>query len=193
MKTFWQHGYDTTSIAALTDAMGINASSLYAAFGGKRTLFSAALQRYLAGPASFALTAMDGAGSAHHAVRQLLYSAAAAYTQAGYPRGCLVISGATNCTPHSVDVQAELRAIRAQGLQALAQRIRAAVSAHEVPADTDPHTLATFYAGTLHAMSGLARDGATRADLEAVADLALTAWPAATRPSASRARQRRST
>ncbi len=188
MKTFWQYGYDTTSITALTDAMGINASSLYAAFGDKRALFSAALQRYLAGPASFTLTALDGAVSVHHAVRQLLHAAAAAYTQAGYPRGCLVISGATNCTPHSVDVQVELRAIRAQGQRDLAQRLSAAVDAHELPAGTDPHALAAFYAGTLQAMSGLARDGATRADLEAVADLALTAWPVATRRSARRLR-----
>jgi AcrR family transcriptional regulator len=187
MKTFWQHGYDTTSITALTDAMGINASSLYAAFGDKRSLFSAALQRYLAGPASFTLTAMDGAASAHGAVHQLLHAAAAAYTQPGYPRGCLVISGATNCTPQSVDVQAELRAIRAQGLRALAQRISAAVGDQELPADTDTHTLASFYTGTMQAMSGLARDGATRADLKAVADLALAAWPAK-RPPASRSR-----
>jgi AcrR family transcriptional regulator len=188
MRTFWQHGYDTTSITALTAAMGINASSLYAAFGDKRSLFSAALQRYLAGPAGFTLTAMDGATTAYDSVRQLLHAAAAAYTRPGYPRGCLVISGATNCTPQSVDVQAELRAIRAQGRRALTRRISGAIRAQELAADTNPHTLATFYAGTLQAMSGLARDGATRTELKAVADLALAAWPAAKRQPASRSR-----
>jgi len=179
MQTFWQHGYDTTSVTALTDAMGINASSLYAAFGDKRALFSTAVERYLAGPASFTRTAMDGAASARDAVWQLLHAAAAAYTRPGYPRGCLVISGATNCTAQSVDVQAELRAIRAAGQRDLAKRLRAAVRDRQLPAGTDAHRLAAFYAGILQAMSGLARDGATRTDLEAVADIALTAWPTA--------------
>ena len=182
MRTFWQHGYDTTSITALTDAMRINASSLYAAFGDKRALFSAALKHYLAGPASVTLTAMDGTATAYDAVHQLLYAAATAYTRAGYPRGCLVISGTTNCTPQSVDVQTELRTIRAQGRRAVAQRIRAAVRDQELPADTDVKSLATFYSGTLQGMSGLARDGATRAELKAVADLALAAWPAGKGP-----------
>jgi AcrR family transcriptional regulator len=188
MKTFWQYGYDTTSISALTEAMGINASSLYAAFGDKRSLFTAALERYLAGPASFARTAMDGATTAFDAVRQLLHAAAAAYTRAGYPGGCLVISGTTNCTPQSADVQAKLRAIRAAGQRDLAKRFRAAVRNRELPADTDAETLATFYAGTMQGMSALARDGATRADLEAFADLALAAWPVVRRKSASRSR-----
>ena len=35
MLAFWRHGYETTSITDLTDAMGITAPSLYTAFGDK--------------------------------------------------------------------------------------------------------------------------------------------------------------
>src|SRR5258705_9917998 len=93
MLVFWKHGYDTTSITALTEAMGINASSLYAAFGGKRSLFTAAVHHYLQGPASFTATPLDEAPTAREAVERLLRSAAAAYTGSGHPPGCLVISG----------------------------------------------------------------------------------------------------
>jgi hypothetical protein len=120
---------------------------------------------------------MDGAATAYDAVHQLLHAAAAAYTRPGYPRGCLIISGTTNCTPRSVDVRAQLRAIRAAGQRDLAKRVRAAVRDRELPADTNAGTLATFYAAAMQGMSGLARDGATRAELETVADLALAAWP----------------
>jgi AcrR family transcriptional regulator len=182
LMVFWQHGYDATSIAALTEAMGITASSLYAAFGDKRTLFTAAVHRYLQGPARFTTTALDGAapdgaGSAREAVERLLRAAAATYTEPGHPPGCLVISAATNCPPHSIDVQAELRAIRAQGQQALRQRIAVGIRARELPADTNAQALATFYAATLQGMSGLARDGATHADLDGVVTAALAAWP----------------
>ena len=36
---FWDKGYEGTSIADLTEAMGINPPSLYAAFGNKEALF----------------------------------------------------------------------------------------------------------------------------------------------------------
>ena len=43
MKTFWERGYEGASMAALTDSMGINSPSLYAAFGSKEKLFRACL------------------------------------------------------------------------------------------------------------------------------------------------------
>jgi len=43
---FWAKGYEGTSIADLTAAMGINPPSLYAAFGNRETLFRKALDRY---------------------------------------------------------------------------------------------------------------------------------------------------
>src|SRR5258705_379412 len=47
IAVFWEHGYDATSIALLTKALGIGAPSLYAAFGDKRALFLDALDRYI--------------------------------------------------------------------------------------------------------------------------------------------------
>jgi hypothetical protein len=46
MQVFWRQGYESTTIADLTKAMGINPPSLYAAFGDKEKLFLAAVERY---------------------------------------------------------------------------------------------------------------------------------------------------
>lgn len=46
-ELFWQHGAAATSIQAVAAATGLNRSSLYATFGGKRELYLAALRRYL--------------------------------------------------------------------------------------------------------------------------------------------------
>ena len=43
LHVFWEKGYDGASIADLTEAMGINPPSLYAAFGNKEALFRKAL------------------------------------------------------------------------------------------------------------------------------------------------------
>jgi len=46
LKVFWLHGYESTSIQMLLDAMGIERFSLYSTFGDKRSLFLSALALY---------------------------------------------------------------------------------------------------------------------------------------------------
>ena len=46
LEVFWRKGYEGTSLPDLTEAMGINRPSLYAAFGNKESLFRKVLQRY---------------------------------------------------------------------------------------------------------------------------------------------------
>lgn len=46
MRVFWDNGFAGTSISDLTEALGINKPSLYAAFGNKEALFNAALAHY---------------------------------------------------------------------------------------------------------------------------------------------------
>src|SRR5438105_15833396 len=44
---FWRRGFEATSVRDLAAGMGISCTSLYNAFGDKRALFRAALERYL--------------------------------------------------------------------------------------------------------------------------------------------------
>ncbi|QQC90090.1 TetR/AcrR family transcriptional regulator [Streptomyces alfalfae] len=64
VRLFWEHGAATTSIQAVATATGLNRSSLYATFGGKRELYLAALRRYLRDHShrAFAFVAEDGRG-----------------------------------------------------------------------------------------------------------------------------------
>src|SRR5690606_1214187 len=75
MHLFWRHGYEATSVADLTRAMGITPPSLYAAFGDKRRLFLEAVHRYLGGLEAIERSIAD-APSARDAARDLLVAAA---------------------------------------------------------------------------------------------------------------------
>jgi AcrR family transcriptional regulator len=47
MRLFWRQGMAATGIQDIVTTAGVNRSSLYATFGGKRQLFLAALERYV--------------------------------------------------------------------------------------------------------------------------------------------------
>ncbi|MFH8348086.1 TetR/AcrR family transcriptional regulator [Streptomyces sp. NPDC018045] len=178
MRAFWEHGYEAVSIADLTETMGIKAPSLYAAFGDKRTLFEEAIEAYVRDFGAFSGRALAEEPTARRAVARMLREAAAFHTLPGYPRGCMVITAATNCTAQSEDVMHSLQERRAQTATLLEERIRSDVESGELPAGTDAHALATYGATVLQGMSQQARDGADRTTLERVAELAMSAWPA---------------
>ncbi|WP_372409460.1 TetR/AcrR family transcriptional regulator [Streptomyces luteireticuli] len=177
VMAFWEHGYEATSIADLTRVMGIGAPSLYAAFGDKKALFSAAVEEYGHTYGAFLGRAFAEEPTARRGAGRALREAAAEYTAPGRPHGCLVITAATNATAASADVVADLRERREAHVRAVERAIEADKAAGELPADTDARALARFMAATVQGMSQQACDGATREELEAVAELALRAWP----------------
>lgn len=176
MLSFWRHGYEATSIAILTAAMGVSAPSLYAAFGDKKQLFRAAVERYLSGPVTSA-SIIGQAATARDAAQGLLRTAAIGFTGEGSPRGCLLASAAISCSPDAADVQRELGDIR-RGIEAMLQaQISRGIATGEMPAAVDAEALAAHVLATIQGLSTLARDGASREKLLRVADIAMRAWP----------------
>ena len=174
--TFWQHGYETTSIADLTAAMGISPPSLYTAFGDKKRLFLEAMRLYAGDPEDMTRGIID-APSAYEAADALMTDAATAYTGRSTPKGCLLANATASGSAESVDVQAAVADVR-QGIQTILQsRIRRDVEAGLLPPETQAAALAGLILAVTQGMSILARDGATRTSLLAIVQVALRAWP----------------
>ena len=174
-----KHGYDATSVSQLTKAMGIGAPSLYAAFGDKESLFDEALAHYMNTYGAFMGQLFQEQSAPHAAVERMLLGAAAMFTSPGHPPGCLLVTAATNCSVESAPVQKRLRGIRASTVRALEARMEEAIANEQLPVGTDVRGLALFFSAIIQGMSAQARDGASRAELEAIARSALRAWPRA--------------
>lgn len=177
MLLFWRHGYETTSIADLTAAMGITAPSLYAAFGDKKRLFLEAARRYAGDPAAMS-GAIDAAPTALAAARMLLTDAVIGYTGETTPPGCLLASATASGSAGSADVQRAIADIRRSIATALRARIASDIATGTLPKSTDAAALAGLIMAVAQGMSVLARDGASRDALLAIAHTALHAWPA---------------
>jgi len=181
LRVFWQKGYEGASLPELTAAMGINRPSLYAAFGSKEGLFRRAIARYEEGPGAFVRVAL-AAPTAREAVEKLLSGAVGMAANRDNPRGCLAVQGALVCSNASDSVKAELAARRKATEAAIAKRLKKAKTDGDLPASADPTALARFVATMLQGMAVQAAGGATAKELQKVAAVAMTAWPAEETP-----------
>jgi AcrR family transcriptional regulator len=162
LEVFWRKGYEGASLAELTEAMGINRPSLYAAFGNKEALFRRALDRYADGPAAYTREALN-APTARKVAERLLLGAADALTDPCHPPGCLGVMGALTCGEAAEKL--------------LKLRLERAKSEGDLPAETNCADLARLVMTITQGMSVQAAGGASRKDLRKVAEMSLLAWP----------------
>ncbi|SEH47455.1 DNA-binding transcriptional regulator, AcrR family [Mycolicibacterium rutilum] len=166
MKLFWDRGFDGVSISDVTEATGVNRRSIYAEFGSKEKLFERALNRYLAGPSSYTVEALTRP-TAREVAEAMVHGAAD--TVSGDVHGCLTVGEAPG-----------LAEWRDATVHRLAERFDAAVADGDLR-EVDTLTLARWIAAVCQGIAIQARSGASRADLHAVADLALRGWPSTVR------------
>lgn len=175
LEVFWEKGYEGASLTDLTEAMGINRPSLYAAYGNKEQLFAKVLDRYAELYGSFISEAL-ARESIDDAVHRLLYGSAHTLTQPDKPHGCLGVQGALSCGEAGDFAKQELirRRELVQGM--VLNRLRRAVIEGEIPEGVDLESITGFLMATNNGMSVQATGGATREDLEKIAEIAHQAF-----------------
>ncbi|WP_300300604.1 TetR/AcrR family transcriptional regulator [Ferrovibrio sp.] len=176
MGVFWQRGYEATSLSDLTKAMGINAPSLYAAFGCKEALFGEALELYQQAEGAAPRRLLEEAPTAREGFAAMLRFHAVNYVDPAHPPGCMAVLAAIVGAPENKSVRGLMSTTRRRALDAFAARIRRGIATGDVPAGTDAMAMAAFYATLLQGMSIQARDGATKKQLLATVDSAMAAW-----------------
>lgn len=176
MFVFWRKGYQGASLADLTEAMGINRPSLYAAFGNKEELFRKVLDRYGRGPASHVCEALEAA-TAREVAEKILFGTVDLLSDPKNPPGCLGVNGILVGGTEEEGMCREMAARRCAAVENLKKRLQRARKDGDLPAEADPGALALFLATVAQGMSVQAASGANRPDLLRVARLALQAWP----------------
>lgn len=176
MQLFWRKTYEGTSLAELTAAMGINAPSLYAAFGSKDALFREAVAHYADHHGIEIWHSLRDIPAIDQAVERFLHETARSYSMPGNPPGCMIVLGTQHAADEDDPVHRELRARRRDSLDQIVERLSRAVTDGELPAGFDVAGAAAFLLSVQTGMSILARDGADRAALEAAARGGVLGW-----------------
>lgn len=176
VRLFWSKTYEGASLSELTEAMGINAPSLYAAFGSKEALFREAVAYYAEHHGVETWRALKDTPKVRDAIERFLLATAKAYSTPGNPPGCLIVLGAQYGIDNDDAAHCELRARRRESLRQIADRFARAVAEGELSPEFPVQDAAAFYLSVQTGMSVLARDGADPATLMAVARAAMLGW-----------------
>lgn len=159
---FHARGYDAVSVADVTDALGINPPSFYAAFGSKAGLYARVLDHWTATEAIPLAAILRPDVPVAAALGDVLVDAARRYAADPAAGGCLVLEG-TRCS----DAGARDAALALnQGAEAF---IHAYVAARH-PDEAD--AVADFVSTTMSGLSAKARSGHDLPRLLATARLA---------------------
>jgi AcrR family transcriptional regulator len=176
MEVFWRHGYEGASMAELTKAMGVNSPSIYTAFESKRGLFDAVLDRYRERRTPHREYVLAGA-TAREVAERLLFGAIDWLVDPKEPRGCLLFQAGLSAGVKNGDVPRALTKQRRGMRELLTKRFIRAQAEGTLDPSSDPASLARYLQMIFSGLALQAADGASKADLNELADRALIGWP----------------
>jgi AcrR family transcriptional regulator len=166
-EAFWRAGFAATSLDDLSAATGMNRPSLYAAFGDKRDLYLAALDRYVeAARADMAAALSDDVPLAAGVGRVYAGALDLYFAHSGAPLGCFLIGTAATEAARDPEVRGRLGAGLRELTRAFETRFRSARARKELAPGADPAALAELAGAVLHSLALRARAGDSRPALE---------------------------
>jgi len=174
LQVFWRAGYEAASMQDLVEAMGINRQSLYDTFGDKRTLFLAALDRYVEQQGTQLQQVLEQTPSAKEGLRRVFDSVVSAAMQ-GDRRGCLLVNTTVELPVHDEQTARSLCAKLAQTEDLLRDTVRLAQAAGEISRKHSPETLARFLMNNFRGLQTMAKAADDHAGLRDVVDIMFAA------------------
>jgi len=177
MLVFWENGYPGTSLTDLTNAMGINKSSLYTTFGNKEELFNQSLKFYL-----------NMHGETHSAelfkteeslkvrIKNYLLSIAEMITSPALPKGCLICNStselAGSCLPeNSTD---NINDINKQTLLTLTEFFEKEQQVGNLTDEYLPKVISNYLLTLQFGLAVSARNGSNLEDIKKVINVSLS-------------------
>lgn len=113
--TFWEHGYNATSMDALVRATGVSRHGIYTTFGDKHGLFQACFPQYQERVVTPAFAVMERPGARLTSVATYFDTQISAAENVGLPGpGCFVANSATEVAPHDTETRAQVAAHNAR-------------------------------------------------------------------------------
>ena len=172
MLLFWERGFEGTCMTSLTQAMDLNPSSIYAAFGDKHALFQLAVKRYMETRSQYATDALEEP-TLEKVVRALFNNTVAFLTAPGHPPTCMTLTGAMGGSVDATPARDLMTEIRRQNEAAMKERFLQARKSGELCKDVNVDDYTRYLSSILAGLSIQAANGSTKAELKRTVQMAL--------------------
>lgn len=173
MHTFWNQGYEGTSLKNLCSATGLHKGSLYQAFGDKHQLFLKSLKYYM--EQSFKEVAASAYlhDSPMANLRSLLNEITAKCIKG---EGCMVINSLVEMAPHDQEVKEMIDQSYAMKQRFLTDLIDRAQRDGEITIKQDPDRLAAVLMVTLAGLAATVKGFSNTDHVTYVLEDVLSSW-----------------
>jgi TetR/AcrR family transcriptional repressor of nem operon len=172
VECFWSRGYEATSVRDLIETTGLTGASLYNAFGGKRALFRAALDRYVERSIGERIKRCE-ALPPREAIAAFFEEILRRSLNDRQRKGCMLVNSALEVAPHDVEFRKIIAAVLGRIEAFFLGRIEAGQVQGTITCSVPAQNVAHHLLGVLMGVRVLARVRADRALLEGVVAPAL--------------------
>jgi AcrR family transcriptional regulator len=169
LHEFWHVGFGESTLDGLGKAMGLNKPSIYASFGNKEALYTAALDRYMETYGQRYFEALNATGdlrrdlTAHFAI---FLDTVTSESGPGCPVACTLPAE----TQNSERIKAKLAEFLKRVDDGTVNRIKAAQHDSQLRENLDARTVAQMIVSMMLSFSIRARAGASRRELNRLAN-----------------------
>jgi TetR/AcrR family transcriptional repressor of nem operon len=173
MQVFWSQGYEATSLDDLCGATGLSRSSLYAAFGDKRTLLFQSLSRYLDHGTERIAQALARKTPLREALADLLDAFIDGAVAGPGRRGCFIGNCAAELARHDRAAMLHVRAALQRNEGYFRAALAAAKARGELSPTADVAALARFLTSSIQGLRLIGKANPDRAALKDIATVML--------------------
>ena len=145
LKLMHQHGYNATGLTEILKAADVPKGSFYHHFGSKEDFAAAALERYTTREAEHAASVLIGPKmSPLKRLKTYFTDLVKFYGQKGEIPGCMMGRFSLEIATENPELRKQISTAFAGWQHAIATVVEQAVTQKELPADTDPESVAGF-------------------------------------------------
>jgi TetR/AcrR family transcriptional regulator, transcriptional repressor for nem operon len=171
---FWNRGYTATSVDDLAAATGLGKSSLYGAFGDKRSLYLRTLGEYCSSAADKVVAQLREPDlPAFERLARHIRAVATDVAADSERRGCMMAKSSAELGGTDADVDRMISESLARWREALVDTIEEARHDGSFAAGTDPEALATMLLSVIRGFETLRMGGVEPAQISAAAEQAV--------------------
>lgn len=157
MDTFWHFGFEGTSMQNLVENMGISRSSLYDAFGDKRSLFEAAITHYEKTRMQAMVDCLQEKGASKSAIVNSFHSLIDQSISDEERRGCFITNTAIELCPHDPGTAKKIATDMKIVEKAFYQALVNAQNKGEISIDKDLSSIAQYLTSSFQGIRVMAK------------------------------------